>query len=344
MINFLKRLFGFTVPGAAKPAAEQCDWSNDGAFNTVSFDPDQELAWQAQVDIDGLFFNWLQGNPENPGHDSSGLQDATAKAIIVALERLCSAEMVGANLVPRLPSILPQLLKSLREENVSSGELARHISKDMVLMAELIQEVNSSYYNPVDKIVNLDNAIRMLGQNGVRMLVARMAFRPIINVQSGHLTKLVTPLLWEQAEKCAIACRQLAQQQKQDPFVGFLAGLMQNVGLVVAFRIVDQVCEPGQIPNSAQFKAALLAQSRILSCCIGRQWGFPASVIRAIQDQARYSTDLTGLSLSLRHADHLSKIYLLVNHAQLKKDDPLLQLDQNARIAACYEALSTQQA
>lgn len=299
-----------------------------------------EPVWQAQVALDTLFFDWLL-NSSATGHHRDALKESMEKAIIGALEKLGKSELAGSNLVPRVPSVLPQLLKSLRDEHVSEAELVRHIGKDMVLVAELIHEVNSAYYQPVDRIIDLDKAIRMLGQNGLRMLVAKVSFRPIIHIGSGHLTKLVTPHIWEHADQCALACRHLAQQRGQDPFCGFLAGLMQNVGLVVACRIVDHVCEPESIPDSASFKSAFCVSARVLSCSIARQWGLPDSIIQAIQSASDFDSQLSGLSLSLHQADALSKIYLLVRYARLSETDPALRLDQDAGILACYTALGS---
>lgn len=337
--NFLRQLFGFSKKTASKQVVVRPPVSVDNSPATQRMET--APVWQAQVDVDGLFFDWLFHTSEQTRTRANRLDESMERAIIGALEKLNQSELAGSNLLPRVPSVLPQLLKSLREEHVSGAELARHIGKDMVLVAELIQEVNSAYYHPVDKIINLDNAIRMLGQNGLRMLVARVSFRPIIHIGSGHLTKLVTPRIWEHADKCALACRLLAQQRGQDPFGAFLAGLMQNVGLVVACRIIDHVCEPGNIPNSAKFNSALIVAARALSCNIARHWDFPESVIQAIHDSTQ--PGLSGLQLCLQQADTLSKIYLLVQDAQLKPDDPALQLDQDECIRACYSALNSAQ-
>lgn len=333
-MNFLRRLFRFFVAGKAPALTGR----NSGSPSPVSGaatapDPEAGARWQPALDTDAGFFAWLVDN------GALGLDAASEKTILAALARLCQSELAGSNLVPRVPSVLPQLLKSLREENVSGTELARHIAKDVVLVAELIGEVNSAYYNPPGKIGSLDSAIRLLGLNGLRMLVARVAFRPLIQRQSGRMTKLVAPRLWEQTEKCALACRLLAQQRQLDPFHGFLAGLLQNVGLIVAFRVADQVGDVASLCGSDAFRQAFALSARTLSQRIAVHWGFPPAVVQALADQVQPGHDLRGLSLVLRQADQLSKLRLLVDQQQLQEQDERLQLEQAPQLQACFLAL-----
>lgn len=98
----------------------------------------------------------------------------------------------------------------------------------------------------------------LLGQNGMRMLLARVAFRPIVSMQSGGLTIRTAPLIWRQSEKCALAANLVAPAMQANAFDAYLAGLMANVGLVVAFRLIDQMHAPDAFPQSDAFIARCL--------------------------------------------------------------------------------------
>jgi len=177
---------------------------------------------------------------------------------------------------------LLQVLKSLRDSNVSANDLAQQISKDVSLVAELLHEVNGVYYSPVNRISSLDSAIQLLGLNGLRMLIARTAFRPVIHTQSGQLAKELAPVIWEHSEKTALACQLLAQQAKLDDFHAFLAGLLQNAGLMIAFRLVDRTGVTEKLPMSGNFQEAFFKQAVLLTLHVGEQWEFPEPVMRAI--------------------------------------------------------------
>lgn len=339
MINFFKRLFGWTALVAEKKPVHQVSAESTQYPKTILLDQFNSSPWQAQMDVNAKFFNYCFDTVDVANESAENPHEAREIAIIHALEELCQSELAGANLVPRVPFIVPQILKSLRDENVSNSELAFHIAKDLVLVSELLHEVNSAHFSPTQKIINLDKAVQLLGQNGLRLIVAKVAFRPIFNIQSGELSKAITPKLWEHAEKCAFACRALARERKQNHFAGFLAGLVQNVGLVVASRVVDYICEDGIRPNSLKFEHALLAKARELTYRIAEEWEFPDAVLIPLADQMRWNAELSELSLSLRQADQLSKIYLLVNANLLDQDDPLLLLDQDPKIMACYQEM-----
>lgn len=340
MFRFLKNIFGLNQKVRDKAPRAEVSLPSTQFPRTMLIDQFNSRPWQAKLDIDHLFFKYLFGTSAGDAERSDNSLDEKEKAIILALEEVCQSELAGSNLVPRVPYIVPQILKSLRDDNVSNSELAFHIAKDLVLVSELIHEVNTAHYSPNQKVINLDKAVQLLGQNGLRLLVAKVAFRPIFNIQSGKFSKEITPKLWDHAEKCSLACRALTRGRKQNHFAGFLAGLVQNVGLVVASRVVDYMCEDSARPTSAAFEKALLTKARELTYRIAEEWDFPEDVLFALRGQLRHHDDLSDLSLSLRQADQLSKIYLLVQAKQLDEDDPLLLLDQDAKIEACYRDMA----
>jgi HD-like signal output (HDOD) protein len=339
MINFLKRLFGRSAILPVKNPIPQVQTENTQYPKTILLDTFNSSPWNPLLDVNAKFFQYCFDTVDASTENANSSQEAREIAIINALEEICQSELAGSNLVPRVPFIVPQILKSLRDENVSNNELALHIAKDLVLVSELLHEVNTAHFSPTQKIINLDKAVQLLGQNGLRMLVAKVAFRPIFNIQSGELSKSITPKLWVHAEKCAFACRALARERKQNHFAGFLTGLVQNVGLVVASRVVDYICEDGIRPNSIKFEKALLAKSRELTFRIAEECEFPDAVLLPLRDQMRSNVELTDLSLSLRQSDQLSKINLLVKANLVEQDDPLLLLDQDPKIMACYQEM-----
>ncbi|MFZ6708388.1 HDOD domain-containing protein [Undibacterium sp. TC9W] len=297
----------------------------------------EEGAWQAGFDVDSRFYPWLLGAY------GKQVQHGADKPLLIALERLVRADFSDARHIPRVPSVLPQLLKSLRNENVSGDELASHIGRDVSLVAEIISEVNSSYYSPADKISSLDNAIRLLGINGLRLLVARTAFRPLIQLQSGRITCVVAPLIWEQSEKCAQACRLLAQERGLDGFHAYLTGLVQNIGLIIAFRSLDQIMVAPVMPLATEFRLRFLHMAHILSYRIAKEWDFPDAVMQALKDQVSHDGPLQDLGLVLKQAGDISKIRLLVNAAVISDDDEDLRLAADAEMQRCFTALHVQE-
>jgi HD-like signal output (HDOD) protein len=288
----------------------------------------------AALEVDTLFYRWLAG----PSSDD--FSPATETLVLDELERLVRTPGAAADLVPRVPAVIPQLLRSLRDEAVSGAGLARQVAQDVVLVAEVIREANSPYYRPSAPVRSIEGALMLLGQNGLRMLLARVAFRPVISMQSGRFARQVAPQVWNQSEKCALAANLLAPGYGADPFEAYLAGLMQNVGLIVAFRLIDRVCPNGALPQSDQFCRGLLALSRTLAARIAEHWEFPPSVSHAIAQAGQPGAG--PLAQALATGERVAKLRVLHDAGRLGAADPLLQgLDAAQR--KCFDKLRTEE-
>jgi HD-like signal output (HDOD) protein len=177
----------------------------------------------------------------------------------------------------------------------------------------------------------------LLGQGGMRMLLARVAFRPIISMQNGVLAKRAAPQIWRQSEKCALAASQLAVPLRANVFDAYLAGLMSNVGLVVAFRLIDQMYPEEAPPQSDEFIEVLFAQARILSARIAELWEFPPEVTGAIEHAGR--AEASALAQALALGDRVSKLRMLVDATRFVHDDPFVVAGLGKAALACFGKL-----
>lgn len=289
MKKWFARLFGGA--GGARPASGQSAPAPAPAAPPIA---------ESTPDIDLAFFLWLAG-PHISG------APASADLILDELARIGRDPADAASLVPRVPAVIPQLLRSLRDQDSSSAELARQLAQDAVLVAEVIREVNSPYYRPATPVRNLEGALLLLGQNGLRMLLARVAFRPVISIQAGPLARQAAPNLWRQSEHCALAAALLAPRLGADPFEAYLAGLMHNVGLVVALRVIDGLLPAGALPDDDAFGLGLVRVARRISARIAAQWELPPPIGHAIA----HLGDAAALPATLAAADRLAKLRML---------------------------------
>jgi HD-like signal output (HDOD) protein len=308
MKNWIARLFG--AGGNAPPApAAVPDTEADARA------PQEATAPGADVDF--AYWHWL----------SEGVSSAEAtpqvRLVLNELARLSRDPAAGAGLVPRVPEIIPQLLRSLRDEGVSGAELARQVGKDPSLAAEVIREANSPFYRPAKPVRTIDAALLVLGQNGLRMLLARAAFRPIAGVQGGAHVKQAAPRIWNHTEHCALAASLLAPALRADPFEAYLAGLMQDLGQIVALRLFDQVLDTGALPREPDAAAQLQAAARQLSARIALQWELPPPIAAAILGAAAPG-GATPLAQVLAQADRLAKLRLLLDGGLVQDGDPAL--------------------
>jgi HD-like signal output (HDOD) protein len=302
MKNWINRLRGGSdnAPAAALAQATAAD---EGAADVAT-------------EIEATYYRWLTA-----AHGYTAPLE-TEQRILDEVRHLAAQPAEAAGLVPRVPEAIPRLLASLNDEDASVGELARQVAQDVVLVAEVIREANSAYYRPIAPVKNVEAAIMMLGQNGLRMLLARIAFRPLINMQAGGFAREAAPRVWNQSVSCALAASLMAPGLSTGVFEAYLGGLMQNVGLVVAFRLADRVCGDGKVPGSSAFGAQLLAGSRQLSSAIAGHWNFPPEVAEAISHAGNPGPDHLAEALAL--GDRIAKLRMLIDADVLPEDDSLV--------------------
>lgn len=220
-----------------------------------------------------------------------------------AIERMSLDATRAADWVPRVPTVLPGLLKSLRDDHSSEQDLAEQIEQDVVLVAEALKEANSALHQRATVVTRTSEAVRLLGSHGLRLLIARAAFRPVLGEDAGPLIRSGAPKVWALGEACADCSKALAPARGVDPFEAFLAGLSLQVGQLVALRMADRVAHlarpdphglgPRSVPvgevnthasdnHAAQDMAHAMA---ILSHRVAARWELPDNVIGAITAQ-----------------------------------------------------------
>jgi HD-like signal output (HDOD) protein len=275
--------------------------------------------------------------------DEGGLElNAFETQVLETLAGILSSQQSGAALVRRMPGLIPQLLQSLRSESFSGSALSRTISSDVVLVAAVIRLANSCYQGTGATVTSVEQAVILIGQEGLRQLITTVAFRPIIDVHSGFYVRRLAPILWEHSERCAAAARRMAAARGVEAFDAFLAALLQNVGLTVALRSMDQITKGEPQLGSGMFWAQLARDTRRLSVSIAREWNFPDSVVRALEEQGglRKGAHMSALGSLLMLTDYLGKLRVLVEQGVLEDGDPALMAGLPEDASACYALLA----
>lgn len=267
-------------------------------------------------DVDPVFYPWLIGVD---GFDVRPLSDVE-EHILETFEHVVTGQRAAANLVPRLPMVIPQLMQSLKDERTTGVRLARLIKKDPVLAGEVIRLANSAFYRRARKITSIGQAVFILGRDGLRELVARVTLYPIFNVRSGRATRRVGGRIWCQSERCAVACSCLAERRGADVFAAYLTGLVSNVGLMAGFRLMDQVLGKDEpVPSASELYRQLINQAERLTRRVLEDWDFPEAILEAVNEKSCPEADGPRSSLGeiLHLGDHYGKLSLLIEDRRI---------------------------
>lgn len=283
------------------------------------------------AEVDAAYYRWLTASS---GSNAGG---EIEERILAEVRALASDAENASGLVPRVPELVAQLLGALSDENISTAALSAEVGRDLVLVAEVIREANSAYYRPAKPVETLEGAVTMLGLNGLRMLLARIAIRPLVKVKVQGVARQVAPAVWRHSERCAFAASVMAPGLSAGVFESYLAGLMQNVGLQVAFQVADRVCA-GKVPGSGSFGLALFTASRELSAVIARHWDFPAEVVEAIA--AAGAPDASHAGQALAQGDRIAKLRLLLDAGVIEPEDSFVTAGLNGFQRRCLGKLA----
>lgn len=254
----------------------------------------------------------LSGTPA-PTAVATPLELATLKRLATLAERfdVCS--------LPRLPVVLPQLLRELKNDNLGGSQLAALIGRDPVLVGEVMRVTGSVHFRTAQPIHSVQHAVVLLGQEGLRQVATQHVMKPILQASAGMRGHLAGPMLWEHAERCAHACAALGRTNGCEPFEAYLAGMVCRSGTGAIVRLLDQEAPPSLGSFSPPFLAGCMRLGARLSLRAAEYWELPAGVIRALAEQADPSNAASRSSLgkALLCADVLAMAQLLDERQQL---------------------------
>lgn len=291
--------------------------------------------WRPRIDVDVLFCRWLLGAPTEPFTTDEARVHALLQTLSVAVQSAREA------LIPRVPALVPQLLHSLRDPQRSIVALSRQVSQDPVLVAAVLRRANSPYYRAGKHIESLEQALLIIGHDSLRHVLAAVAFKPIINVQSGAFTQRAAPIVWDQSERCGMACHVLALAAGTSPFEAFLGALLYNVGTIVLLRELDTTNRTATTLGASVFCTGFMRLAREVACSIGGRWQFPANVLTALPQRqpGEGSGATTALAEVLRASDRVSKLRVLADAGEIERDAQL-DLDSAPVVGVCFDKLA----
>lgn len=184
------------------------------------------------------------------------LSDAE-RAALDALSRTLALPALPDNLLPRAAALIPQLIALVRQTDLPTPAIAERIGKDAVLTAEVLRLASSPYYRVQGDVNDLQQAISLIGLQGLQTVIARVLLKPIYQAAPGPLSGRAGPRMWDHSEALARHCGILAEQAGQSAFDGYLFGMLHDTGWTVALSVIDRAGITLAVPPSRAFAAVL---------------------------------------------------------------------------------------
>ena len=314
-----KRLFMRDVPVAGSVVSV----TKIGVLaSTADLSTTQDVPALDSGEIEDRFYRLVLGMPESMVIDMRQSEVAMLKR----LDEVCGADRFDIASLPRLPAILPQLLRLLKSEGADGIKIARLIGRDPVLVGEVMRVTKSAHFRTLKPIASLQHAVVLLGHDGLRTMVTQHVMKPILQGSAGMFGHAAGQRLWDHAEQCAHAAMFLAKGQS-DSFEAYLAGIVCNAGLGAMIRVLDQEALPTLGAFSKTFLSSCVKMGSHLTLRAAQHWELPPNVIDALRERmdARSKPPFTVLGKALLAGDHLAMVQLLVENHQVERGTPLAE-------------------
>ncbi len=247
---------------------------------------------------------------------------AVDHALFAWLRSLDSGEEVVRQL-PLLPQAVIELLAILEREDSSATEITRVIARDPGLLGDTIRLANSVYIAPQRPIESLDQAVVMLGLDGLRRLAAQTALHPVFQQPDDERARRAAQHLWNLAQRRAYVATRLAPRGTGN-FAAFLAAMMHDIGLLVALRRMNEVASRHSYPRSSNFLHDLRNKNHHLRTLAMNHWTLPAATLEVLSSlhHLRSGDATSPILMALATADYCSKFDLLVRSGRIRPRTP----------------------
>lgn len=191
------------------------------------------------------------------------------------------------NAVPRLPTIIPKLMRSLRDPDSSVRDYVAIVNKDPVMSAAVLKLANSVYFNHTGGYIgDMERAIVKLGIEGLRSVLSAAVMQPIIQRESPYFSQ-TGQRLWQHSLNTAVACEIMGHARRMERFKAYLLGLVHDVGKITLF---SELCKQYKLngdssPGAQAFIPPLQQYAAQLSFTIAKDWQLPEEICIALQEQ-----------------------------------------------------------
>ncbi|NWN91061.1 HDOD domain-containing protein [Marinobacter adhaerens] len=218
--------------------------------------------------------------------------------------------------LPRQPMTLPMLIQALSDESGDRKKLSRIILEDPALTDQLLHVANSPYFRTGEHTIeSVDQAVFVLGMDGIRKVIAAALVRPMIAPRNSR-EALFSKRTWRWGLTCARATEFIAMLDGADASAHFTVGLLPALSYITLHRELHKIWKEQHAdsePDTALIYEALTRYQWSTSRLIAHEWGLPTRY-RAFLRQAerpepgQHLTALTdGILLGsrevLRHAN-----------------------------------------
>jgi len=208
-----------------------------------------------------------------------------------ALENISvlSNEIVNnINDLPPFPENVTVIQKLIAEPDADMAAIAKQISTDPALTADLLKIVNSAQYMISKKVDHISEAVNIVGINGIKNLLYSYGTMKVLGDDTVDKKKL-----WEHSYKTAYYAYNLVNDFKNDHDLlddVYVGGILHDMGKIIFSNVHPELLEKikvfstnKNIPSSTFENLSAGMNHAELGAMIAEKWNFPEALVGAIR-------------------------------------------------------------
>ncbi len=210
------------------------------------------------------------------------------KVRLEKVQQLAQAVVREVKSLPQFPENLVYLQKLIADPESNIQEIARQVSTDPSLTADLLKQVNSALYMLPKKIDNIVEAVKLVGMRGLRNLLYRYGSQKILDRKYSEMREL-----WRHSYQVAYYAYHLARRARKrnevldDVYAG---GILHDLGKIVANALhpdlldrIKKFCSQKDIPDKLLEDFSIGLNHAEIGAMIAGNWNFPEQLVAAIR-------------------------------------------------------------
>ncbi|MCL2808917.1 MAG: HDOD domain-containing protein [Treponema sp.] len=200
-----------------------------------------------------------------------------------------SEEIVqNINSLPQFPENVLMVQKLINDPSSDMPTIARQISMDPALTADLLKIVNSAQYMLSKKVDSISEAVKMIGIKGIKNLLYSYGTQKVLGDDTIDKKKL-----WEHSYKTAFYAFNLVKNFKNDNNLlddVYIGGMLHDMGKIIFSNVhgdlLDKIkgfCVDKNVPSSTFEDLSAGLNHAELGALIAEKWNFPEKLVAAIR-------------------------------------------------------------
>jgi len=228
--------------------------------------------------------------------DITGTDTETIARIFIPLEKtrlenltsLSKTIVENVDSLPQFPENIVMVQKLINDPKSEMADIARQISMDPALTADLLKIVNSAQYMLAKKVDSIAEAVKLVGMRGIKNLLYSYGTQKILGSDTGEKR-----LLWEHCYKTAFFAFNLVKNFKKDHNLlddAYVGGILHDMGKIIFASVhpelLDKIktfCAEKGMPTSTFEDLSAGMNHAEIGSMVAEKWNFPDQLVSAIR-------------------------------------------------------------